>query len=244
MKRIIFEEPCKWNDNVAEVIVVERRNPSYYGCERVKHYVRPFSIPEDMAEKIRSSKKKLRNSNDGSFAVLVDEPNVYLENLVKEAQNRGLTVSGDGTADVKGGDITTVDYGKIITFGTSSRFDVNWITRQQYACERSIIPIHLLSDWDTVMKALKAFAKEKRELKRSVYYYGNNPTFKDLRARSRERRFDSYANSYNCRRKVVEVEDCRGITARLHDDFIKVGFDFIPVEKVEMKKRREILVMV
>jgi hypothetical protein len=138
-----------------------------------------------MAEKIMSSKKTKRNKNDGSFYVLLDEDNVYKRNLIDEAQNLGLTVSGDTTNRVKGGDIREAKYGDIITFGSSTRFDVNWIRRSQYACERSLIPIHKISDWDTVMSALRAFAKEKKKLRNNLgWYYNVEPTttFKDLKA--------------------------------------------------------------
>ena len=232
-RRIVFEEPSD------ELIVIKRSHKHRPAVSR--SFTHPYSrlvIADDMAEKIMSSKKQKRNKVDGSFYVLLDEDNVYLKNLVDEAQNLGLTVSGDGTNNVKGGDIREAKYGDIITFGSSTRFDVNWIKRSQYACERSLIPIHKISDWDTVMSALKAFAKEKKQLKNTLgWYYDVSPkdTFKDLKATTRR------SSTYNCgcSRRVLEVEDCRGIKGRLHDDFIKVGFDFIKVEKPCWRKERE-----
>jgi hypothetical protein len=232
-RKIIFKDPCEYED---ENIVIVRRPVAPRPCSRVvreysvpghRNYYPSYTIAADMAEKIRSSKKQKRNRVDGSFAVLLDEPTVYLEQLVKEAQNLGLTVSGDGTNPTKGGDVTKAGYGDIVTFGTSTRFDVNWIKRSQYACERSIIPIHAISDWDTVTKALKAFAKEKNTLKRTSF--------------SGTRTLSSHCG---CAKKVYELEDCRGIRGRLHDDFVKIGFDFIKVEKpVCYREREEVLVL-
>jgi len=236
-RRICFDI----SDNNADV-VVRRSVASPCTGRTVSRFFRPYAIPEDVAEKIRSSKKQPRNKVDGSFAVLLDEPTVYLEELVKEAQKRGLTVSGDETARTTGGSIINAGYGDIVTFGTSTRFDVNWIKRSQYACERSIIPIHKISDWDTVTKALKAFAKEKNKLQDELYYYNTDGlAFKALKEASRKRMY-ARVDECTCKpKRIYEVEDCRGIRARLHDDFIKVGYNFYKVEKPICEERRDYL---
>ena len=78
-------------------------------------------------------KRDLLN-NKGQFFVHLDEKTPYLREFVRQAQDLGLTVSGDGTALVKGGDITNAKKGDIITVGSSSRFDVNWAKRDCYVC--------------------------------------------------------------------------------------------------------------
>jgi len=220
-RKIVFEDPC-----VAFYSYVERKPK----VKKVKKYVcKEVKLDDPLERKVHASKRMLRNPNNGSFAVVLDEVNVYLEKLVEKAQKLGLTVSGDGTNRVKGGDIRNAELGDIVTFGTSTRFDVNWIRRAQYACEKSIIPIHRVSDWNRVMKAVKAFAAEKEDLLDNTTYYGAEPIFKDLKAATR---------SCGCRRTVkarcgstvLELEDFRGIRGRLHDDFIKIGYDFYPVE--------------
>lgn len=104
-------------------------------------------------------------SNNGTFGVQVTEKHPYVKELVRQAQNLGLTVSGDGTAPVKGGDIREVQKGDQITFGTSSRFDVNWIKRDQYFCKKGIAPVYdIVKDWNKIEKAMKQFADEKKNL--------------------------------------------------------------------------------
>jgi hypothetical protein len=90
-------------------------------------------------------------NNKGQFAVHLSEKYPYLKELVRQAQNNNLTVSGDGTAPVKGGDIREASKGSIITFGTSKNFDVNWIRRDQYACQKGVTPVYdVVKDWTKV----------------------------------------------------------------------------------------------
>lgn len=208
-----------------KTIVFERPAPTYSPCYKVVRVSKPktFCIDASMKARLCASRNTLRNASDGSFAVYLDESVVYLKKLVKLAQKNGLTVSGDGSNRVSGGDITHARKGDIITFGTSTRFDVNWIRRNGYACERSIVPIHLVSNWETVKKAVKALAAEKKRLLNNTYYVGNEPNFKDLKSLARKSR--------PCGRRVMKLENCSGTKAYIHDDFVKVGWDFLPIEK-------------
>ena len=104
----------------------------------------------------------LLNKADGTFAVVVSEKNLYAEALVALAQKAGLTVSGDLTARTSGGDITNVKKGSVITFGTSTRFDVNWVNDPEYARKKGFCPVYdIVEDWDTVKKAVVAFKEKK-----------------------------------------------------------------------------------
>ena len=110
--------------------------------------------------------KSLLNSK-GQFLVELTEKNVYLPKLVGKAQDLGLTVSGDGASPVGEhlGDIKNAKRGDLVTFGTSSRFDVNWIRRQEYALEKGYAPIYdVVDDWTKVNKAMKEFANKGKSL--------------------------------------------------------------------------------
>ncbi len=255
MKRICFDAI------VAEEspVVVRTTNP----CERISRFDHRLyslrSMPTELTYNVCGAKKPLRNPVDGSFAVWLSEDNVYLPELIKEAQDLGLTVSGDGSATVKGGDIVNAGVGDILTFGTSSRFDVNWIRRSRYACEKGRRPIYDVAvDWKTILKALKCLAKEKKALENEVYYTGATPLFKDLRAASRKSNCGCISKGRNtisrryttvrtiapkplvrrcyeapkpvvrCNAPEIILEDCRGLSGRLHSDFVKIGYDFIP----------------
>jgi hypothetical protein len=116
---------------------------------------------------VQSKPKSLLNDK-GQFLVHVDEKTPYLEELVKKAQNLNLTVSGDGTAPVKGGDIRQAQNGDFLTFGTSSRFDMNWIKRAGYVCDNGYRPVYTMSkDWKKINNALEQYADQKRAVKLS-----------------------------------------------------------------------------
>lgn len=124
---------------------------------------------------VRKPKPKLNKK--GQFLVELTEKNVYLPKLVEKAQNLGLSVSGDGSNPVKGGDITNAKKGDLVTFGTSSRFDVNWIRRAEYALENGYAPIYdVVKDWNTVSKAMKEFAS-KGQQKSFALNNGGNVSF-------------------------------------------------------------------
>ena len=124
-----------------------------------------FKLPVYSFEALyRQPEEKLLN-NKGQFFVHLDEKTPYLRELVRQAQNENLTVSGDGTAPTKGGDITEARKGDIVSFGSSSRFDVNWIKRDEYACKKGVAPVYEASkDWNKIEKAIKKFAEQKRTM--------------------------------------------------------------------------------
>jgi hypothetical protein len=106
----------------------------------------------------------LLNKADGTFVVVASEKNLYVAELVKLAQNIGLTVSGDLSAKTGKplGDITNIKKGSVITFGTSSRFDVNWVNDPEYARKKGFCPVYdIVEDWDTIKKAIVAFKENK-----------------------------------------------------------------------------------
>lgn len=107
-------------------------------------------------------------NKDGQFFVNVSEKHPYVKQLVKKAQDLGLSVSGDGTAPVGRtyGDIRNVEKGNQITFGTSSRFDVNWTRRDEYFCQKGYAPVYdIVKDWNKIDKAMKQFAEQKKAIK-------------------------------------------------------------------------------
>lgn len=126
-----------------------------------------FKLPNYTFETLYRVKKEepLLNKN-GQFFVHLSEKTPYLREMVRQAQDNNLTVSGDGTAPVKGGDITEARKGDIISFGSSSRFDMNWIKRDQYACKKGVAPVYdAVKDWNKIEKAIKQFADQKKTLR-------------------------------------------------------------------------------
>ena len=101
-------------------------------------------------------------NDKGQFFVHASEKTPYVRELVRRAQNLNLTVSGDGTAVEKGGDITECPKGGLITFGSSSRFDMNWVKRDGYFTDKKYQPVFdIVKDWDKINKALEKFAAAK-----------------------------------------------------------------------------------
>lgn len=127
-----------------------------------------FKLPNYTFEtlyRVKKEEKSLLN-NKGQFFIDITEDRPYVKELVRQAQNLDLTVSGDGTAAVKGGDITEARKGDLISVGSSSRFDVNWIKRPQYFCQKGYAPVYdIVKDWDKIEKGLKQFAENKRIMK-------------------------------------------------------------------------------
>lgn len=137
-------------------------------------------------------------NNKGQFFVQVTEKDPYVKRLVEKAQDLGLTVSGDGTAPAKGGDIRQVRKGDQITFGSSSRFDVNWTKRDEYFCGKGYAPVYdIVKDWNKIDKAMKQFAEQKRSLNL------NNGT--NIRFHSRFMVVDGKIISYDRNRILVEM---------------------------------------
>jgi hypothetical protein len=122
-----------------------------------------YRLPQFTIAQLYGQQEERLLNNNGQFFVHVSEKNPYLKELVRQAQNLNLTVSGDGTNTVKGGDITQAQKGDQITFGTSSRFDVNWTKRDQYFCQKGYAPVYdIVKDWNKIEKAMKQFANQKK----------------------------------------------------------------------------------
>jgi hypothetical protein len=117
---------------------------------------------------VQSKPKNLLNDK-GQFIVQIDEKNPYVEELVKKAQALNLTVSGDGTAPVgRSGDVRNANNGDFLSFGTSSRFDMNWIKRAGYVCENGYRPTYTMSkDWKKINSALEQYADQKKSVRLS-----------------------------------------------------------------------------
>lgn len=159
-----------FNDN----IVIKDATP----CERV--YIkdmlgfagrRPYN-----AIRTVTPRKPLLNSK-GQFFVYVSRKTPHVQNLIDKAQRLGLTVSGDGTNRTTGDSIVHVEEGNYISFGSSPRFDVNWIRRDEYMCKKGYIPVYdIEDDWYTILRAVDEFANNK---KKKTYYTtdGSKSTF-------------------------------------------------------------------
>lgn len=102
-------------------------------------------------------------NKDGSFFVFISQKHPYLQLLIDKAHSLGLTISGDGSDNTVGGDITYANVGNYISFGSSSRFDMNWIRRSQYVAKKGYRPVYdMVYDWGVILKALKEFADNKK----------------------------------------------------------------------------------
>lgn len=158
-----------------------------------------------LAQLYRVEEEKLLN-NKGQFFVNISEKSPYVKELVRQAQNLNLTVSGDGTAPTKGGDITQAQKGDQITIGSSTRFDVNWTKRDQYFCQKGYAPVYdIVKDWNKIEKALKQFADQKKKL--------NTVNGNDIRFHARFMVVDGRVVPYN-RQEIavlVPVETLRDI---------------------------------
>jgi hypothetical protein len=133
-----------------------------YNARRIR-FEDEFVLPRFTARELYKQNDLL--GNNGQFGVFVSEKTPYVRELVRQAQELGLTVSGDGTAPVKGGDIREVAKGGLITVGTSKNFDVNWIKRDGYFTSKKIAPVYdIVKDWNKIEKAMKQFADQKKSV--------------------------------------------------------------------------------
>lgn len=143
--------PTFYNDNV----VIKNATP----CERVA-VKRALGYA---APRVVAPRKPLLNTK-GQFFVYISRKTPYVQMLIDKAQDLGLTVSGDGTNRVTGGNIVHAKEGNYITFGSSTRFDVNWIQRDEYMCENGYVPVYdIEDDWGTILRAIKEFANNQKK---------------------------------------------------------------------------------
>jgi hypothetical protein len=157
-------------------------------------------IPRFSYDELYYQKPKSLLNKEGQFFVNISEKSPYVKELVRQAQNLNLTVSGDGTAKTGKnlGDIRNAEKGDQITFGTSSRFDVNWIARDQYFCQKQYAPVYdIVKDWNNVEKAMKEFAAKKKE--------AQLPCGTNVRFHSRFMVVDGQVIPYNQHKIVVEM---------------------------------------
>jgi len=86
----------------------------------------------------------------------------YLSELTENVRAKGLTVSGLDWPPVMSG-IDQAELDSIITIGTSDKFDMDWIRRRGFACERGLKPVlNLVEDWAEIQDKLALYAVEKR----------------------------------------------------------------------------------
>ena len=123
---------------------------------------RCYKAPKVVTHCDPCAKKSLLNK-DGSFFVFVSKRTPYLQLLIDKAHSLGLTISGDGSVRVTGADITYAAEGNYISFGSSTRFDMNWIRNGSYVAENGYRPVYdMVYDWATILDALKEFAANKK----------------------------------------------------------------------------------
>jgi len=109
-------------------------------------------------------KKSSLLNEDGSFFVYISNKTPHLQLLIDKAFALGLTISGDGTNRVTGCDVSAADVGNYISFGSSTRFDMNWIRRGSYVSKRGYRPVYdMVWDWGIIIKALEEFAAAKKD---------------------------------------------------------------------------------
>lgn len=89
----------------------------------------------------------------------------YKRQFLQNARDLGLTISGENPPRVKSG-IEEAGHGNILTVGTSSKHDVEWIRRPQYACEKGRTPVlDIVDDWNEVNRLLLRYFEEKYQMK-------------------------------------------------------------------------------
>ncbi|HSH50590.1 MAG TPA: hypothetical protein VK982_02600 [Bacteroidales bacterium] len=85
------------------------------------------------------------------------DPNLYYKKeLLKLIANKypNFTVSGKDRPVIRRG-VEHASYNNLLTFGTSSTHDVEWIERRTYACEKGYVPVYnLTKDWDKIQNRL------------------------------------------------------------------------------------------
>ena len=190
--------------------------------------------------------KPLRNKLDGSFVVIASSLELA-DDLLRIAQRSNLTVSGDNTCKVgKGlGSIENIEKGNLITFGTSERFDVNWVSRRGYAYENGLVPVYdVVKDWNKILKAVKEMADEKQALatkREDDLLKGirpSNPVYRTLK-------LNEVGNTYVTEQKKEAVGTPTVTTKKIYGtmvggSFIKSGYKIIPVKEVRIQPTYEV----
>ena len=121
----------------------------------------------------------MTKNNKNSFVVAMNNPgsrtdSFYKEQLLRDARALGLTISGEDYPAVRSG-IDLANTGNIISVGTSDQFDVDWIRRPGFVCERGLKPVYnIVEDWNTIQKSLVKYAEEKYGM---PLYNGKKVTF-------------------------------------------------------------------
>lgn len=196
---------------------------------------------------VKKEEKPLRNKLDGSFVVIASDLELA-QSLITKAQKLNLTVSGDDTCKVGKnlGSIVNIQKGNLITFGTSERFDVNWVARRGYAYENGMVPVYDISkDWYKILNALSALASEKKvlaEKEADAIRKGTRPeapTYRTLKLRE-------VGDAYVSEEKKKLVEDKPLVTkttitgTMIGSSFIKCGYKLIPVKEVRIQPTYEV----
>ncbi len=197
---------------------------------------------------VKKEEKSLRNKVDGSFVVIASDLD-YAQALIAKAQANNLTVSGDSTCKVgKGlGSIKNIEKGNLISFGTSERFDINWIARRSYAYENGLVPVYdIVKDWITIQKALAEFSADKKEkvtkylddLKKSIR--PEVPTYRTLRLMEEGKKVVTEKKQDVISKFEGKTTSQKVVGVMPGSNFIKVGYKIIPVKQVNIQPTYEV----
>ena len=113
----------------------------------------------------------MTRNNKNSFVVSMDTlskndrtAEFYKTQFINNVkQLTGMTISQDSFF-TRG--ISQAGAGNAITVGTSGKYDVDWVERLQFICERGLKPVYnLVEDWNEINAALVKYADEKYGLR-------------------------------------------------------------------------------
>jgi len=173
---------------------------------------------------VEKKEKPLRNKKDGSFSVIASNLS-DVQDLLGRAQDKGLSVSGDTSCKPGAslGSISNIQVNDVVTFGTSTRFDVNWVRRNGYAFENNLIPVYdVVSDWGKIKKAVDEMADEKKILK--------NAKVRPVERTYRELKLNLVAEKQISDEKKEDlVRQSLPQVVTVGSQFVKIGYTFIPV---------------
>jgi len=179
----------------------------------------------------RTRKSNVR-SKDGSFSVIANpgsiEEQQKIIKLLRLAKTEGLSVQGDGSCYTRNKLRNRVS-DIVITFGKSTRFDVDLIPRP--SCTQKKAALDILDSYSKIKKAIVALAEEKEELldnKRVPI----ERTYRELKNLvSKHKKEDKSSKTCSCsRRSQIEREVQRLFEEDYFecDDFIQIGRNIIP----------------